>query len=365
MTHPDSDAAALRRDAQKFIQNWNAREDDFNGLAMRVFAHQFARNRPFRAYCSALGASPGNVSRWQDVPALPVDAFRWADVACADPHPPAAVFHTSGTTSEQTGRHIFGSLDLYEAAAFSHFKRACMPDMDRMRMFILTQPPDEAPHSSLVWMLDLLRRRLGDGRSRFFVHRDAFASKDAIEMDDFIAAARRAAEDRSPVFILSTHAAAARLLRRCAHLPFPAGSRLMVTGGSKNIPDAMGPSELLRAAAETWAIPPERVFGEYGMTELSSQCYTHPAAAPQPAESLETYYPPPWMRVRVVDPSTGADMADGAVQAVDMANIDSCAFILTADRAARTGEGFRLLGRLSRAVPRGCSLAAAGVKTEG
>ena len=66
------------------------------------------------------------------------------------------------------------------------------------------------------------------------------------------------------------------------------------------------------------------------------------------------------MRVRVVNPATDGDVTDGAVQVLDLANVDSAACILTDDRAARAAEGFRLLGRLPDAVQRGCSLAAEG-----
>jgi hypothetical protein len=44
------------------------------------------------------------------------------------------------------------------------------------------------------------------------------------------------------------------------------------------------------------------------------------------------------------------------VRWIDLANVDSVLALQTLDRAQRTSNGFRLIGRLSRTEPRGCSL---------
>jgi hypothetical protein len=43
---------------------------------------------------------------------------------------------------------------------------------------------------------------------------------------------------------------------------------------------------------------------------------------------------------------------------VDLANVDSVLALQTLDRAERAARGFRLIGRLPRTEPRGCSLGA-------
>ena len=72
---------------------------------LRVFAHQFARNAPYRAFCERRGVTPATVASWEDVPPVPTAAFRHADLACG---PPQAVFRTSGTGggAEARGRHL-------------------------------------------------------------------------------------------------------------------------------------------------------------------------------------------------------------------------------------------------------------------
>ena len=69
---------------------------------------------------------------------------------------------------------------------------------------------------------------------------------------------------------------------------------------------------------------------------------------------------PPWARVRITDPETGADVQDGpgVVVVHDLANTGSVAAIQTADVGVRILEGFEVQGRDPGAEERGCSIAA-------
>jgi hypothetical protein len=83
---------------------------EFAPWALRIFAHQFERNPPYRAFCARRGVSPAGVARWEDVPPVPTAAFRRVDLACA---PAETVFRTSGTTrADERGRHLVPHLPL-------------------------------------------------------------------------------------------------------------------------------------------------------------------------------------------------------------------------------------------------------------
>jgi hypothetical protein len=63
----------------------------------------------------------------------------------------------------------------------------------------------------------------------------------------------------------------------------------------------------------------------------------------------------------VCDPATGREVGvgkRGLVRWIDLANVDSVLALQTLDVAERTPRGFRLIGRLPRTEPRGCSLSA-------
>ena len=86
------------------------------------------------------------------------------------------------------------------------------------------------------------------------------------------------------------------------------------------------------------------------MSELSSQGY---------AGSTGAFQFPPWVRVRIISPETGREVADGEtglIRIFDLANVFSVAAIQTEDLGIRRGDGFELVGRAQLAEPRGCSL---------
>ena len=70
---------------------------------------------------------------------------------------------------------------------------------------------------------------------------------------------------------------------------------------------------------------------------------------------------PGWARVVVCEPGSGREVGvgkRGLVRWVDLANTDSVPAVQTLDVAERREVGFRLVGRLARTEPRGCSLGA-------
>jgi hypothetical protein len=174
-----------------------------------------------------------------------------------------------------------------------------------------------------------------------------------------------------PALLLATSLALADLLealdRYDLRFRMPAGSTLFDTGGTKGRRREVTRAELLARVEDRLGIPPPAVVREYGMTELTSQCYTRVLAGGDP----EIFFPPHWVRVRILDPLSLAELSAGEIGLValfDLANIGSAAHLLTADlgtvapaggESGETGEaGFRLLGRAAGAELRGCSLLA-------
>jgi len=88
------------------------------------------------------------------------------------------------------------------------------------------------------------------------------------------------------------------------------------------------------------------------MTELLSQAYS---------TGNGIYQCPPWMKVSTrdsVDPFGSANLGQsGGLNIIDLANINSCAFIATDDLAKVYEDGsFEVLGRFDSAEVRGCNL---------
>jgi hypothetical protein len=212
---------------------------------------------------------------------------------------------------------------------------------DKTELHFLTPSPTDARHSSLSAMF-------GFWRGDFYVKRGAF------DFNRLRSALGKAVRARRPVALCGTAFSFVFLLQAWAGQPrlrLPPGSRMLETGGFKGRTREVPKAELYAAVGKLLGVPDRSIWNEYGMSELSSQAYAHGTAG--------LHRTPPWARVLVCDPVTGREVAPGRrglVRWYDLANVDSVFALQTLDLAERTPEGFRLIGRLPRTEPRGCSL---------
>ncbi len=335
-------------------------ERSFEELALVAFAYQFDRLSAYRALCERAGRAPGAVASWRDVPMIPATAFASVELAT---DPPLETFRSSGTLDAPGGpgrsvhRHPFP--DLYRAAIDASFPRFCLPRGDHPgelpAMLALVPPRSVAPDSSLGFMVDYLLAQFGGPASDY-----AFAERgvEGAKARSWCGARQRQGR---PVMILGTSFALADLLDYLARIDLkfrlPPGSVVFETGGFKGRARELSADELHRRLAEQLAIAAEAIVGEYGMTELTSQCYTATLTGGDPG----IFVPPHWMKVRVLDPVHLTELPPGATGLLaffDLANVGSALHLLTEDLGRIEGEGFRLVGRAPESDLRGCSLLA-------
>lgn len=308
-------------------------DSGFDRLAKEAFEWQRARNPVYRRYCRDAGWT-----RWDNVPFLPVAAFKEADVATFPVEESERVFYSSATGSSGRSRHFVRSLDVYRRSFETHFVRIFGSGPFT---FVAHLPhyAEVAATSSLVYMVDALIRSQGDEHSGFF-------------LEDVDVLHRAAAFSRDTGSRLILFGAAFGLLDLLDHhaVRLPAHATVIETGGMKMRRREIDREALHRRLAEGLRIPAERVYSEYGMCELMSQCYTR---------GEEVLYPPPWMRFRVVDPSDPSrDVpagVPGALAFFDLANLYSVSAVLTEDRGIDRGDGFEVVGRLTGSELRGCN----------
>ncbi len=341
----------------------------FNALALALFNHQFALNLPYRRYCESLGRHPGDVDHWAQIPAAPTTAFKDADLTTLRPAARTAVFHSSGTTEQRPSRHFHNAatLALYEASLWPMFQGAMgLPSLPSSALgpdagftpVILMPTPAEAPHSSLVYMMETVRRRLGAPPSVFA---GAAAAENGRALKLFVQS--KIQNPKSKILLLGTAIAFVHWLDAIRSLPLPPGSRVMETGGYKGRTREVPHEELHAQISAKLGVPRPAIISEYGMCELSSQFYTRSTPATQRstlhAPRSTIFTGPPWVRVRVIDPETGREAREGGQGLVcifDLANRGSVLAVQTEDVGVRRGHGFELLGRAPQAEVRGCSL---------
>jgi len=319
---------------------------DFGSVALQVFARQFERCAAYRRFCEARGKTPTTVDDWRAIPHLPVTAFKHARIYSGVGEP-AWYFQTSGTTEgpELRGRHYFERLDLYAACSRPVFRHFFLPGVDRIPMFMLAMPPETNPHSSLSWYLRQQEEAFGAPGGGWFV--DA----DGLRVPALIAALRNL---EGPVALLGTAFAFVHLVDSGVRLKLAPGSRVMETGGFKGKSREVERGELYSLLSETLG-PDAAYVNQYGMTEMSSNCYDQTLLTGSRRKAG-----PAWVQVRMLDPETLAEVPDGTpglVAIADLANLYSCAFLLTQDVGVKYADGFEVLGRAPGAEARGCSIA--------
>ena len=337
----------------------NPAADRFEELALSIFTHQFAHCAAYREFATRRGATPATVADWRAVPAVPIVAFKHAELTCG---PPERTFRSSGTTQgpDTRSRHLIPDLRLYRASALAGLRRFLFPDVERMRIVSLIASTDQLPDSSLAQMVAW-------ALETFATERRYVAHADGLEIDHLVAALEASERDGQPLAILTTSGALIRALdalrARGRSFRLPHGSRLMDTGGDKGAPRQLSRHGLLHAVWSAFAIPGYFAVNEYGMAELSSQYYDSSLAdrvAGRHAPRRKSA--PHWTRTRILDPTTLAPAAPGQVGLLchtDLANAGSAMAILSEDLAVAVADGFELRGRAPGAETRGCSLAAA------
>jgi hypothetical protein len=349
----------------------------FDRLAVELFALQFEHNAPYRRLCEARGARPETVPHWIGIPAAPTSAFKEFTLSCLPAAARTAVFHSSGTTGQRRSRHFHSkeSLALYEASLWAWFRANFKLPLGHATVLMLTPPPHEAPHSSLVHMFETLRRRLGSGAS-CFVGRVSEAGGWAVDLEAAVAFLREAIAASQPALILGAAFSFVHLLDQLAErglrFELPTGSCAMETGGYKGRSRSLPKAALHALISQRLGIPSGQIICEYGMSELSSQAYdaaVHPSRATRPLQQRDSpashasraFRFPPWARAQLISPETGREVGageTGLIRVFDLANVYSVMAIQTEDLGIRRKDGFALAGRATLAEPRGCSLLA-------
>jgi hypothetical protein len=339
--------------------DWSPDEARFERLALALFAHQFQHCPPYASFCRARGATPETARDWREIPAVPAGAFKEMALRCFPAAATLKTFRTSGTSEQQRGELHLDTLALYEGSLLPTIRRHLFPDLPagaKTAIRVLAPSAQEAPDSSLSHMFDCLLRELGSPASGHeVVEGELLASQ-------LVSRLQRAEQGGEPLALCGSAFAFVHLLdgleRSGVYLSLAPGSRLMETGGFKGRSREMTRDALYAGLCERLGLEQTRIVNQYGMTELGSQFYDSVLSHPgQPRRKLG----PPWARVRLLDPESGAEVRSGEpgmIAVHDLANTGSVAAVQTADLGCAAPDGFEVLGRAPGAEARGCSIAA-------
>lgn len=303
---------------------------------MEVWKYQYAFNPLYRRYCELLKTGPDQVRSVKDIPFLPIVMFREHSIRTGN-WEAEKIFRSSGTTGAVQSRHLVPDLQWYHEVAEKCFCNAFKQPGEFTWLGLLPSYLERAD-SSLVDMVYHFMSLGGYASNGFFP-----------QVNDEIKHSLHALKGRDhPVVLIGVSFA---LLDLFESEDVPVWEKLMVieTGGMKGRGREITREELYISLRRHY--PSLQIASEYGMTELLSQAY----------RTVDHYYPGPTMRVCMRDISDPLKLIGhrqrGVINVIDLANIDSCAFIATDDVGMSfTDGGFDVLGRLDNSDLRGCNL---------
>ncbi|MEO7717152.1 MAG: hypothetical protein ABIY70_13190 [Capsulimonas sp.] len=309
-------------------------EEQFNALALELFARQYEKNEVYRRLCESLDVKPGSIDRWRLIPATPSQAFKLFDLSCTPSESAVRIFHSSGTTLREAGKHYMDAdaLALYEISLKRGFELG-IPGARDLPIWAMMPAPDDAPHSSLSHMLGDLRAE------RFYWDQNAALSEDLAKLD-------------GPIVLFGAAFAFIGLFDVSEdHWSLPEGSIVIETGGFKGRTREVAREELYQMFQDRLGVPIASCYSEYGMSEMASQFYSRGLDAVKRG--------PHWVRTVAIDPVTGQEAAagqPGLLTHFDLANYNSVMAVQTEDMGVMDAGGFSLRGRATDAELRGCSL---------
>lgn len=293
-------------------------------------------NETYQSWVDGVGCKPDKVSSIADIPFLPISAFKNYKLGC-EIQKEQTVFTSSGTTGSIPSRHFVYDVQTYLRNATQIFES--FYGSVRKYCFLALLPSYlERTGSSLVAMVDHFISESEFEESGFYLNEFGL-------MYDQL---KRCREKKIPTILFGVSFGLLDFLDAYT-LSFP---ELIVieTGGMKGRRKEITREELHRKISMGFNVA--NVHSEYGMTELFSQAYSKGDGLFVPGSTLKV------MIKDITDPLTPIQNGrTGIINCIDLANIDSCAFIETQDIGKCYEDGsFEILGRLDVSDIRGCNL---------
>ena len=322
---------------ENFIHElYKINESNFNIKALALFNYQYSNNPAYANYANLVKKTPKNVTSITDIPYLPVTFYKTEKIITGN-LPANRCFYSSGTTEKDfRSKHFIVDPTLYENTFTEIFTKRYGPISDYLILALLPSY-QENQDSSLLYMVDALIKKSNCQYSSFI----------STDFELLLKNLPLYRLENKKILLIGVAYALIELAEQFS--PDLSDFIIMETGGMKGRRAEMIKSELHEYLKKSFNA--NSIQSEYGMTELLSQAYS---------KSDGIFECPSWMKVfirQVNDPFDIRVSGRGALNIIDLANIDSCAFIEIQDLGTIHQDGtFEILGRMDNTEMRGCNL---------
>ena len=307
---------------------------DFKNKAITLFNEQFNKNLIYNQYCKLLKIKPNQVNELKHIPFIPIQFFKTHKIVCNNDKI-THLFKSSGTGGSKSINYV-SDINLYVKSFSKCFENFYGPIKDYVFLGLLPSYLEQK-NSSLVYMIDYFIKESKYNESEFYLNDYKKLNKVLIKL--------RKENKRIILFGVSY-----ALLDFIEKYPINIRNLIVIeTGGMKGRRIELTREELHSRLSKGFNV--ENIHSEYGMTELFSQAYS---------KQKGIFKNPPWMKTLIRDinnPFSVSNTGRGAINFIDLANINTCAFIASDDIGEIFDDfSFKINGRLSESEIRGCNL---------
>ncbi len=313
-------------------------EQDFENLALDIFAFQYEKVEIYHTFCQALNKTPDKVKSIEKIPFLPIQFFKSHQILAKNTTY-QEIFTSSGTTGKQTSKHYIADLEIYEKTFVKAFQQFYGNIEDYIVLALLPSYL-ERKNSSLIYMVNNFIKKSKHPESGFFLH----------NYDELSEKLKSLNQQKKKVLLIGVSFALLDLIEKEKFAL--QNTIIMETGGMKGRRKEITREELHQKLSKGFGV--KNIHSEYGMTELLSQAYS---------QGNGIFSCPKTMKIFIRETEDPLQLLPlqktGGLNIIDLANITSCAFIATQDLGKKIDtHHFKILGRFDHSDIRGCNLLA-------
>ena len=316
---------------------YTVNERNLDDIVLRLFRYQARHNPVYASYLNHLAINPEDIKRINEIPFLPISFFKNHTLKTGT-WEGETYFTSSGTTGQSTSVHHVADLNFYLQHAercFTHF----FSPLSDYHFFALMPSYLERENSSLIAMMNSFIQKSNSEYSGFYLDDYDKLLKD-------VGLARK--KSNKKIILWGVSFALLDIAEK--HAPDLNDCLVFETGGMKGRRKEIVRQDLHDQLKKGFNV--DRIYSEYGMTELLSQAYT---------DGGNSFKTPPWMKIivrDVADPfEKGQIGRGGGINVIDLANFRSISYIETEDSGTVFANGsFEVMGRIDNSDRRGCNL---------
>jgi phenylacetate-coenzyme A ligase PaaK-like adenylate-forming protein len=308
----------------------------FTDIALKLFQFQAENNPIYKTFIQFLDIKVNKIHSLNEIPFLPISFFKSHDLKTGN-WQPETIFRSSGTNGQTTSTHAVPDLNFYHGHALKCFEEQ-FGSTKNCHFLALLPSYLERNDSSLVSMMQYFIQESHSEYSGFYLN----------DIERLLQDIKKLKTGTKKVILWGVTFALLDLAEN--HSPDLSHCIVFETGGMKGRREEITRMELHSILKSHFNV--DRIYSEYGMTELMSQAYTRGNLLFYPSKSMKI------IGRDLSDPlDKGVFVQTAGLNVVDLANIHSVSFIETEDIGKVNRDGsFEVLGRMDNSDIRGCNL---------